>query len=202
MKYWYSAAIFPPVYFVHGRFNSGGTVSEDGIILGVEKLKDLEGLPSLVAHELIHFQQKIEIPEAQYTLLDGVIMEGSADFIGELISGQNINSEAFKFGEQHQDKLAMEFVVSMEKQEGKDWLYEVSGKDERPNDLGYWMGYKITKSYFDKAEDKKRAIEEILKFKNAQHFLEEGNFLYPYIQNVEKMTDAEKEKLLNPFSKK
>ena len=33
MKYWYPEAVFPPVYFVVGRFNSGGTVSKDGVIL-------------------------------------------------------------------------------------------------------------------------------------------------------------------------
>lgn len=199
MKYWYPNAIFPPIYFVYGRFNSGGTVSEDGIIIGVEKLNDLEGLQNLVAHELIHFQQKIKIPEEEYTLLDGVLMEGSADFIGELISGKNINSEAFLFGEKHLDKLALEFVVSMKKQEGTDWLYGTSGKDNRPNDLGYWIGYKITKAYFDQAVDKKTAIKNILKFENANQFLKGNIFIKPYIDKVAKMTEEEKEKLLTPF---
>jgi len=202
MKYWYPDAVFPPIYFVYGRFNSGGTVSEDGIIIGVEMLKDLDGLPGLVAHELIHFQQNIEIPDDEYTLLGGALMEGSADFIGELISGNNNDSEHFLFGEKHRDKLALEFVVSMDKQEGTDWLYGTSGKDDRPNDLGYWMGYKITKTYFDQAVDKKLALKTILNFSDPNQFLKEGSFLKPYIDKVAKMTEAEKEKLLKPFPTK
>jgi len=202
MKYWYPKAVFPPIYFVYGRFNSGGTVSEDGIIIGVEMLKDLEGLPGLVAHELIHFQQNIEIPDEEYNLLGGGLMEGSADFIGELISGNNHASEHFLFGEKHRDKLALEFVVSMEKQESTDWLYGTSGKDDRPNDLGYWIGYKITKTYFDQATDKKSAIKNILNFSDLNQFLKEGSFLKPYIDKVAKMTETEKEKLLTPFPAK
>ena len=49
MKYWYPEAVFPPVYFVVGRFNSGGTVSEAGVILGLEKQQNLDGLSGLVA---------------------------------------------------------------------------------------------------------------------------------------------------------
>lgn len=202
MKYWYPEAVFPPIYFVYGRFNSGGTVSEDGIIIGVEMLNDLEGLPGLVAHELIHFQQKIEIPDEEYTLLGGALMEGSADFIGELISGNNNDSQHFLFGEKHQDKLALEFAVSKDKQEGTDWLYGTSGKDTRPNDLGYWMGYKITKTYFDQAADKKLALKNILNFSDPNQFLKEGSFLKPYIDKVAKMTEAEKEKLLTPLPAK
>ena len=39
--------------------------------------------------------------------------EGSADFIGELISGEHINSTAFNYGEEHQDALCKEFVLLM-----------------------------------------------------------------------------------------
>jgi hypothetical protein len=84
LKELYPEATFPPVYFVVGRFNSGGTVSKKGLILGVEMMKDLEGLVPLVAHELIHFQQKQ--PLLGTTLLEQGVLEGGADFMGELIS--------------------------------------------------------------------------------------------------------------------
>jgi len=60
MKCLYPKATFPPVYFVYGRLTSGGTVSGDGIIIGTEMLKDLDGITALIAHELIHFQQDIK----------------------------------------------------------------------------------------------------------------------------------------------
>ena len=202
MKYWYPDAVFPPIYFVVGRFNSGGTVSEDGIILGHEMQHDLEGLPGLVAHELIHFQQEFQIDENHWNLLASSLNEGGADFIGELISGQNINALNYKFGEQHLEKLALEFVVSMEKDDNTDWLYGTSGKDHRPNDLGYWMGYKITKAYFDKATDKKQAIYDILHIADAKAFLEKSGFLKPYQEQVGKMDETERKALLVPFPSK
>lgn len=183
MKYWYPEAIFPPVYFVVGRFNSGGTVSEDGVILGAEKQPDLNGLPGLVAHELIHFQQK-NLAES-YNLLFQCIIEGSADFIGELISGEQINGAAFSYGRDHEKALCEEFIKVMETDNYTDWLYGTSGKDDRPNDLGYWMGYKITEAYFFQQENKIEAIKNILHVKNPQSFLEESGFLNNYLNGTQ-----------------
>ena len=45
-----------------------------------------ENIPFIVAHELIHAQQRI--PYKYKILLEQCIIEGSADFIGELISGK------------------------------------------------------------------------------------------------------------------
>lgn len=179
MKYWYPEAVFPPIYFVVGRFNSGGTVSEAGVILGLEKQQNLDGLPGLVAHELIHFQQKSlgKNPD----LLFQCIIEGSADFIGELISGDQINGEAFTYGEENIEDLCQEFVTVMNTNNYNDWLYGTSGKDQRPNDLGYWIGYKITEAYFLKQEDKIKAIEDILLLNDHQAFLKSSGFLEKYL---------------------
>ena len=173
----YPDAVFPPIYFVVGRFNSGGTVSDAGIILGTEMMENLEGLPGLVAHELIHYQQNFM---SKTTLLFQSLKEGSADFIGELISGTHINKVAFDYGEAHSETLAREFVKKMKKKKLKDWLYQTSGKDDRPNDLGYWMGYKITKSYYDKQADKSKAIFEILNIKDPWQFAKKSGYLDEY----------------------
>ena len=51
----------------------------------------------------------------------------------------------------------------MSQEDTKDWLYgNLSDKDDRPTDLGYWMGYKITEAYFNKQEDKHKAIHNII----------------------------------------
>ncbi len=179
MKYWYPEAVFPPVYFVVGRFNSGGTVSEAGVILGLEMQQNLDGLPGLVAHELIHFQQK-NLGEDD-DLLFQCLIEGSADFIGELISGEQINGEAFIYGEKNIDTLSEEFVQVMYKGNYTDWLYGTTGKDKRPNDLGYWMGYKITEAYFYKQEDKIKAIKDILLLNDGKSFLKASGYLDKYL---------------------
>lgn len=70
----------------------------------------------------------------------------------------------------------------MDKPNYKDWLYSVSKKDDRPNDLGYWMGYKITEQYFKNWADKKQVFREILDIKDAHEFLRKSGFLDKYLQ--------------------
>ncbi|MFV7236023.1 DUF2268 domain-containing putative Zn-dependent protease [Flavobacterium sp. ZB4R12] len=183
LKYWYPNAKFPPIYFVYGRFNSGGTSSNDGIIIGTEMLKNLDGVTGLIAHELIHYQQKLE---GKDMLLKWTLLEGGADFIGELISGESINNSSYKYGEQHLDKLCQEFVTRLKNQDYQDWLYGTSKKDDRPNDLGYWVGYKITEAYFNKQKDKHKAIAEILNIKDPMQFLRQSGFLDSYIEKYQK----------------
>jgi uncharacterized protein YjaZ len=197
MKYWYPDAVFPPIYFVIGRFSTGGTVSKDGLLLGTEMLNNLDGLPGLVAHELIHFQQKIF---GDNSLLKQSILEGSADFVGELISGDFINSFPFKYGETHKDSLSKEFVLIMSQDNIKDWLYRTSGKDDRPNDLGYWMGYKITEAYFHKKENKQQAIHDIINIDDPVGFLQESNYLDKYIDEIVKSTGKRRENFFRKFS--
>lgn len=179
LKYWYPEAKFPPVYFVYGRFNSGGTVSKDGIIIGTEMLTDLNGITGLIAHELVHFQQNIKGDD---TLLRQSLNEGGADFISEFVSGEIITNKAYKYGENHLEKLCKEFVTKMKGNDYQDWLYETSKKDDRPNDLGYWMGYKIVEMYFNKQADKHKAVYNILNIEDPYIFLKESGFLDPYIK--------------------
>jgi uncharacterized protein YjaZ len=183
LKYWHPNAKFPPIYFVYGRFNSGGTSSSDGIIIGTEMLKNLDGVSGLIAHELIHYQQNTK---GKDMLLKWCLLEGGADFIGELISGESINQFSYEYGEQNLDKLCQEFITRLKNPDYQDWLYGTSKKDDRPNDLGYWIGYKITESYFNKQKDKQKAIDEILNIKDPMQFLKQSGFLDSYIEEYQK----------------
>jgi len=188
LKYWHPNAKFPPVYFVYGRFNSGGTVSKaDGIIIGTEKLNNLDGITGLIAHELIHYQQNLTEEE---TLLKQCLLEGGADFVGELISGEQINQLYFSYGEKNKEKLYHEFVTKLKQKDYQDWLYGTSKKDDRPNDLGYWIGYKIVEAYFNKSTDKHKAIDEILNCKDPLLFLKESGLLDSSINAYQKSKKA------------
>lgn len=198
LKYWYPDAVFPPVYFVVGRFNSGGTISQAGLLIGAEMLENLDGMPGLVAHELIHYQQALS---QDINLLRQAIIEGSADFIGELISGSHINEEAFSYGEAHEADLCLEFALSLDKTTYEDWMYGTTGKDDRPNDLGYWIGYKISAAYFEKQTDKHQAIRDILALEDPMALLKASGYLDPYLAKAAAMSAAEKADLLRPYSK-
>jgi len=189
LKDLYPDAIFPPVYFVIGALSSGGTSSKDGLIIGAEMygltaytpkeelnpwlltvLKPVSQVPHIVAHELIHFQQKYD----GGTLLAACMKEGSADFLAELISGNHINQHVHDFANPKEEELWLEFRARMDKKDYSGWLY--SSTKERPNDLGYWIGYKITQAYYDKASDKKQAIRDILNIKDFNKFLEDSGY--------------------------
>jgi len=184
LKHWYPEAVFPTTYFVIGAFNSGGTSSENGLLIGVEMQNDISNIPFIVAHELIHYQQKyIELfmDGRESTLLEQSIMEGSADFIAELISGRHINETAFDFGYAEEGILIKEFIEIMDDHEYNGWLYGSAGKKEgRPNDLGYWVGYQVTNAYFQKSIDKKQAIEEILNIKDFTDFAEKSGYFQKF----------------------
>jgi Predicted Zn-dependent protease (DUF2268) len=189
LKEIYPEAIFPPVYFVIGALSSGGTSSNDGLIIGAEMygltpetptaelndwqktvIKPVNQVPHIVAHELIHFMQTYD----GGTLLAASIKEGSADFLAELISGKHINQHVHDFANPREKELWLEFKVRMNKKDYEGWLY--SSTPGRPNDLGYWMGYKITRAYYEQAKDKRAAIKEILTIKNFDKFLEKSGY--------------------------
>lgn len=183
LKYWYPQAKFPTIYFVYGRFNTGGTFTKDGIMIGTETLQNLDGIAGLVSHETIHFQQDIKGTD---NLLKYTLSEGSADFISELVSGETNNSPFYQYGEANSDQLCKECVTVLKKNDPTDWLYGTSKKDNRPNDLGYWMGYKISEAYFNKQSDKHKAIDDILHIQNPLLFLKESGFLDQYIREYAK----------------
>ena len=184
----YEPAAFPDVYFVIGRMNSGGTLTEKGLLIGVEMyglaedtpvdelgnwhravVKPVGDIPYIVAHELIHYQQKY--PEEGATLLGMAIMEGSADFVGELISGRTANPHLHEYGDPREAELWEEFKGEMDGEDASNWLYQGDRAKGRPADLGYYVGYKICRSYYEDAADKKAAIKAIMEIKDFREFL-------------------------------
>jgi hypothetical protein len=191
LKDLYPDAVFPDVYFLIGRLNSGGTTSDRGLLIGADMygrtpetpeaelsdwlrqvIQPVEELPHIVAHELIHFEQKS--PEAK-TLLAMSIREGSADFLAELISGRHINAHVHAYANPREAELWREFQGRMHGKDAAGWLYSPAAGG-RPQDLGYWMGYKIAKAYYDRAADKKQAIRDILEIKDYDAFLAKSGY--------------------------
>lgn len=175
----YEDAVFPPTYFVIGAFNSGGTSTKNGVIIGMEMQKDLSGLSPVITHELIHFNQNYTVGKPN--LLNQSIREGAADFMAELISGTAMNVKAMEYYMAHEGELCSEFIGFMNDGSYHGWLYGGGVKDGRPNDLGYSIGYKICQAYYEKAPDKKQAIRDILNISDAQAFLESSGYLDLYL---------------------
>jgi hypothetical protein len=61
--------------------------------------------------------------------------------------------------------------------DGKDtshWLYGKSGGKDRPVDLGYWMGFKISEAYYNHAADKKQAVRDLMMVLDCKGFLRQS----------------------------
>lgn len=196
LEYLYPDATFPDVYFLIGVLNTGGTTSPRGLLIGAEMygrtpqtpmdeltdwhktvLGPVESIPHIVAHEIIHYQQK-SLGKVK-TLLANAIQEGSADFLAEMISGRHINEHVHRYAIPRRAELWKEFKEKMHGEDVAGWLY--SSDSDRPQDLGYWIGYEITKAYYEEAADKRRAIKEILEVSDFDAFLARSG----YAQKVE-----------------
>ncbi len=129
-------------------------------------------IQSTIVHETIHLQQKGE----SETLLGNSIHEGSADFLAELFLNEPYKSHAYIYGRKNEEKLWQEFSKEMHSTDISNWLYGESGKKGRPADLGYFMGYMITKSYYDKAKDKDKAIREIIEVTDFENFFKTSGY--------------------------
>jgi hypothetical protein len=46
-----------------------------------------------------------------------------------------------------------------------------SGTLTEPGDLGYWVGFRIVKSYYGHATDKGEALRDIIEMKDAKGFI-------------------------------
>lgn len=178
----YPSAVFPDVYFVIGANNSAGTIFDNGLIIGAEKFGkandefkpalDIEYVDEVVAHELIHFQQEYA---KDNSLLAQSVKEGAADFICELIAGSHSNKETYIYGDSHKKELWEEFKQKMYQNDWTGWLYYNKDKT-RAKDLGYWIGYQICKTYYNKMADKQKAISDILNIDDFKRFFEDSGY--------------------------
>jgi Predicted Zn-dependent protease (DUF2268) len=176
LKQLYPEAVFPDVYFLIGANNSGGTTADSGLLIGTERYAGkIEDIVYTVAHELVHYQQKY--PQ-KLDLIGLSIKEGSADFIGELISGKSSNADLMAFGDIHERELWAPFLKDNEQGDWGVWLYDANKAKARglPKDMGYYIGYKITEAYYKKASDKQQAIKDILEIKDMKQFLRDSGY--------------------------
>ncbi|PJJ83616.1 Ig-like domain-containing protein [Mucilaginibacter auburnensis] len=166
------------MYFTVGGVRSGGTTTDDMVLIGTEIaaadehtdaaelndwLKDVfknqqpSNLVALNVHEYVHTQQIAG--NAQF-LLAQTIMEGSADFIAELVTQKKNNNAYMVYGRSHEQELKDKFLVEMFSTATDSWLY--NGSNNPHSDLGYFMGYVICKSYYLHHNDKRQAIKKII----------------------------------------
>jgi uncharacterized protein YjaZ len=132
-----------------------------------------------IVHEYAHVQQFPALDDDPLpTVLEASLMEGGAEFTAELVSGGVGYSQLAAQTKGREKEIETAFVADEYKTDLSRWLY--NSTLERPGDLGYWVGYRIVKSYYLHAADKRQAFRDILELTDPKLFLARSGW-YPGI---------------------
>jgi len=180
----YPEARFPPVTIAVGRGKPVGVGSPvTGVQIGLEALCATNWLNAniedrfvnVISHEYVHVQQvQALVDDEKPTVLSMSLIEGAADFVGELISGDVSYAYLKDMTKGREKEIETAFVADMKSRDLSHWLY--NSTPEKPSDLGYWVGYRIVKSYYQHARDKRRALRDIIEMNDPEHFLAESGW--------------------------
>ena len=198
----YSNFIPFKVCFAIGVHRTGGTVSNRFVLIGTEmttvgRKVDFSELgpdwaPSdttkeiniplrikgLVTHECVHTQQTRNLDSNAIVCpqLYSSLREGVANFIGELLTGTTNYGPTNTYGDKNERALWNEFKSTLCWPNAEKWMYNGDTVKDRPADLGYYIGYKITQAYYAQAKDKSKAIVEIIEMNDPLSFLQKSKY--------------------------
>ncbi|ANQ48117.1 hypothetical protein MY04_0735 [Flammeovirga sp. MY04] len=197
----YPQAVFPKTYIVPDLINGSGTLTELGLFIGVtmfaksdsmplENLNDwqknsiteFENMKYDLVHELMHFQQSYSDHENADKVLGKIIEEGVCDFLVSILTEDQQPSPGVQNNLDYlKDPKNFNFVMKELKQDTystdlSKWMHNGGAIKDRPSNLGYTMGYLVCKSYYDKSEDKKVAIYELLNTDNFKKIIEKSDY--------------------------
>jgi len=185
----YPEAKTPPVTIAVGRGKPVGVGSPaSGVQIGLEALcatnwlnPDVEErFVHVIAHEYAHVLQSPAVADEEHpTVLLRSLGEGAAEFTAEMISGQVAYSQFTASTKGRELEIETKFVADEDKTDLSDWLDNSTA--EKPRDLGYWVGYRIVKSYYQHAPDKRRAFREILEMTDPKALLAKSGW-YPGVK--------------------
>ena len=176
------------VYFEIGALRSAGTALGDKVLIGVEMAagddsvdvsqmppglqrffgtyfasRPLDNLDLLATHEFVHTQQNGE----RQTLLGQAVYEGVADFVAEKAAGRLPNLPYVAYGPANDATIKAAFRKDMMENDYNGWLYNGMNNAFGVADLGYYVGYAITRRYYEQAADKALAIKTMLELDYA-----------------------------------
>lgn len=182
----YPAAKFPPITIAIGRGTTAGTANAKGLYIGLETLcmakfieaDDEDRFVHIIAHEYVHAQQPLaQVESEDDTVLHAALVEGAAEFVAEKMSGSVGYPLLHLWAKGREAELETAFLAEKDgKAIGSRWLYNQQGKDGWPGDLGYWVGYRVAKSYYDRAPDKAAALREIIEMRDPAAFLAQSGW--------------------------
>jgi Predicted Zn-dependent protease (DUF2268) len=177
----YPEAQSRPITIAVGRGKPVGVTDASGVEIGLEALCGVTWMEPnvedrfvhVIAHEYAHVQQALRAPalydDEHPTVLEESLLEGAAEFTAELISGSVSSTQLASMTKGRESEIETAFLADVDKTDLSKWLY--NGTLTQPGDLGYWVGYRIAKSYYRHAADERQALREILEMNDPKTFL-------------------------------
>jgi Predicted Zn-dependent protease (DUF2268) len=176
----YPPARAAPITIAVGRGKPVGVTGADGVQIGLEALCAADEMTSniedrfvnVIAHEYGHVEQLRAIADDEHpTVLEAALVEGGAELCAELISGQVANPKLFAQVTGRELEIESAFEPDEDGADLSRWFYNHPGTAHWPPDLGYWVGYRIVKTYYLRAHDKRAAFRTILEVSDPHAFL-------------------------------
>ncbi len=182
-------ARLPQIYIVVGAGNSGGTAEPGAQVLGLEVLCRIATtraafrttMRHFFAHETVHaFQQDAGLAVSSDPLLTQVLVEGAADFIARLVTGEEPDDSRAAWASPREGELwhqferdvaltrtlkgdAMPAPGTPERAAFKRWIGNYnSAPTGWPGEVGYWMGMRIWERRYAAASDKRAVLQDML----------------------------------------
>jgi hypothetical protein len=187
----YPKAVFPRVTIAISRGKPVGVADSAGVIIGLEALCAVNYLnPNIedrfvhtIAHEYTHVEQARQSPalynNPKPTVLDSSLIEGAADFTAVLIAREGTFHSPYAPSGPARKEIEVRFVADEDETDLSQWID--NGTLQDPGDLGYWVGYRIVKAYYQHAADKRKALRDILEMKDPKTFIAKSHW-YPGIR--------------------
>jgi Predicted Zn-dependent protease (DUF2268) len=187
----YPEARFPPITIVVSRGKPAAIAGSAGVIASIETLCAVQWmdpniedrLVHVLAHEYTHVQQAIAQPalydDSRPTLLQAALIEGAAEFTAQLISGapgEVWSSQMLSHTTGREHAIESSFVLRAQATDLSQWIDDSTMRIQ--GDQGYWVGYRIVRSYYDRAPDKRKALRDIIQMNDPRAFLKKSGW-YP-----------------------
>ena len=184
LRKYYPALRPADLCFTIGALRSGGTVGNGMVLIGSElafadhntvssEFPDrmatnrreyfdsdpIEDVVLLAIHEYVHTQQKPLV----HNLLSQCVYEGVGEYVSTLVTGRPSTLPAIPFGKANTERVREAFEKDLFNflVPGK-WMWSDDPNAFNVRDMGYYVGYTMCEMYFNKANDKQKAITELI----------------------------------------
>ncbi len=91
--------------------------------------------------------------------------EGVAELVAELITDRKPALPVYTYGPEHDAAIRQRFLAEMRADNYDNWLWNSAANPFGVSDVGYYVGYRIARAYYDAAPDKRRAVRELIELR-------------------------------------